>query len=293
MKVLVKLYSRSIGDTVAIMPWLERYRQDHECELWLSANVAFAELFVKSFPEIRFTEDDGGDWDRVVDVHYNFHKPLQQGMAEQLGYENPEYIRPTVDSQAGARPVKSKYVALGVHSTAQLKYWNHPAGKSKRTEATNWNELCRMLRKHDITPVCLEKHELYGKQPFWNGLPKKAVRKVNLPLKEVINYIEHAEFYVGLGSGVSWIAHALGKPVAMIANFSQAEHEFDPNVTDYKRITNTSVCHGCWNSEEHKFNPNDWDWCPKHSGTARQFECHTSITPEMVFNEIEEWIWNM
>lgn len=290
MKVLVKLYSRSIGDTVAIMPWLERYRQEHECELWLWANTALAQLFVKSFPEIRFTEDETGPWDRVVDVHYNFHKPVQQGMAEQLGYENPEYLRPKIDSQAGERPIKNKYVALGVHSTAQLKYWNHPAGKSTRPAATNWNELCHKLRKSGITPVCLERHELYGKEPFWNGLPKKAAKRINLPLKEVVNYIEHAEFYVGLSSGIAWVAHALGKPVAMIANFTEDWNEFDLSLPDYKRIHNKSVCHGCWNNPEHKFNAHDWEWCPKHQGTARQFECHTSITPEMVFNEIEEWI---
>jgi autotransporter strand-loop-strand O-heptosyltransferase len=272
------------------MPWLERYQNDHDCKVFFWANMDFADLFAQSYPEIEFVAHEQGTWDRVIDVHYNFHKPVQQGMAEQLGYEKPEYLRPKIDSQAAERPIKNKYVAMGVHSTAQLKFWNHPAGKGKRTEATNWNELCHMLRKRDLTPVCIEKYELYGKEPFWNGLPKKAVKKVNLPLKEVINHIEHAEFYIGLSSGIAWIAHALGKPVAMIANFTEDWNEFDLNLTDYKRITNKAVCHGCWNNPENQFINTDWEWCPKHTGTVRQFECHTSITPEMVFNAIEEWI---
>jgi hypothetical protein len=43
-------------------------------------------------------------------------------------------------------------------------------------------------------------------------------------------------------------------------------------------------------NKEFQFEFDDWYWCPKHKGTERQFECHTSITPEMVFNEIKEWM---
>jgi hypothetical protein len=42
--------------------------------------------------------------------------------------------------------------------------------------------------------------------------------------------------------------------------------------------------------KEHSFDISDWYWCPKHKDTERQFECHTSITPEMVFEEIKNWI---
>ena len=78
----------------------------------------------------------------------------------------------------------------------------------------------------------------------------------------------------------------------MISNFSEDWHEIDLLISDYKRITNKSVCHGCWNSvnKEFKFEFDDWYWCPKHKGTERQFECHTSITPEMVLREIKDWI---
>ena len=34
----------------------------------------------------------------------------------------------------------------------------------------------------------------------------------------------------------------------------------------------------------------NWDNCPKYENTNRQFECHTSITPEQVFNKIKDWI---
>jgi hypothetical protein len=36
-----------------------------------------------------------------------------------------------------------------------------------------------------------------------------------------------------------------------------------------------------------KFDKGDWFWCPEHKGTERQFECHKSITPEMVIDKIK------
>ena len=35
------------------------------------------------------------------------------------------------------------------------------------------------------------------------------------------------------------------------------------------------------------FDKGDWNWCPVNKGTEKQFECHKSITPEMVINQIQ------
>jgi autotransporter strand-loop-strand O-heptosyltransferase len=149
-----------------------------------------------------------------------------------------------------------------------------------------------MLRKAGITPVVTEKDELFGKPPFYNGIPKKSVKKLGISLLDTINYIEHAEFFVGLSSGLSWLAHGLGKKVAMISNFSEDWYEFDINDENYIRIINRDVCHGCWNKVgiDFDFVSQDWFWCPKHKGTDRHFECHTSITPQFVFDSIKKWI---
>lgn len=292
---LIILNSKSLGDTIALMPYLELYSLVHKCNVFLLANPNFHNLFTKSYPTIIFVNGEyvltrAGEFEKEIKVDYDFHNPVQQGMAKQLGFIKPTYIRPKIDSFKDKRPIKNKYITFGVQSTSQLKYWNSPLGKRKQNESHHWNELSRMLRKAGITPVCLEQYELFGKEPHFNGLPKKSVKKVNLPLTEVINYIEHSEFYIGLSSGIAWIAHALGKPVAMIANFTEDWNEFDLKTPNYKRITNKLVCHGCWNSKEYKFDIGDWYWCPKHKDTPRQFECHTSITPKQVFNEIKEWI---
>jgi autotransporter strand-loop-strand O-heptosyltransferase len=225
-------------------------------------------------------------------IDYDFTRPLQSGFAKQLGFNSWEYVRPKVDSFRKERPIKNKYVTISVHSTAQLKYWNHPSGKRSQPDSPYWDELCNMIRKSGYTPVIVEKDEMFGIPPFRNGLPRRSNNKFGISLEDTINYIEHSEFFIGLSSGLSWLAHALNKPVAMISNFSEDWHEIDLLISDYKRITNKSVCHGCWNSvnKEFKFEFDDWYWCPKHKGTERQFECHTSITPEMILENIKHWL---
>jgi autotransporter strand-loop-strand O-heptosyltransferase len=149
--------------------------------------------------------------------------------------------------------------------------------------------LCGHLRKCGYTPVVIERDETFGVPPFRNGMPSKANKKFGLSLMESINLIYHSEFYIGISSGMSWVAHALGKKVVMISNFTEDWNEFDLSTEDYIRITNKSVCHGCWNriNLDYTFDLKDWYWCPEHKGTERQFECHKSITPEMVINQIQ------
>jgi autotransporter strand-loop-strand O-heptosyltransferase len=91
---------------------------------------------------------------------------------------------------------------------------------------------------------------------------------------------------------MSWVAHALGKKVVMISNFTEDWNEFDLSSDGYIRITNKSVCHGCWNkiNIDHEFNKEDWYWCPEHKNTERQFECHKSITVEGVVEKISHWL---
>ena len=101
----------------------------------------------------------------------------------------------------------------------------------------------------------------------------------DLPLVERARWIRHAEFFVGLTSGLSWLAWACGARVVMISGFTLPTTEFD---TPY-RVINYHACIGCWNDPALRFDHNrDFLWCPRHAGTPRQFECTRLITAEQV-----------
>jgi autotransporter strand-loop-strand O-heptosyltransferase len=291
--VYIHLLSNSIGDTIASTPYVSEYQKKHGVNVIFNINDPYIFLLNESYENIEFVgRNDVVEYDEKISIDYVFNKSIQGGYAEQLGFENPPYIRPVVSIPELLRPIKNKYIALGVHSTCQIKYWNHPNGLKSQGDSTNWNELSAMLRKRGYTPVTVEKTDFYGVPPFYNGVPSKSNKQIGKTLLDAVNIINHSEFYIGLSSGMSWIAHALGKKVVMISNFTEDWNEFDLSLDDYIRITNKSVCHGCWNkvNVDFEFNKNDWYWCPLHKDTERQFECHKSITVNDVMEKIENWL---
>ena len=287
--------SVGLGDVIASMPYIDKFRETQELDVYLKLKTnLLGNIFKETYPNINFIENhESRSFDKTISLNQTvWNMSIQQIFAQQLGFINADYVKPKVDDVIIDRPIKNKYVVISVHSTSQLKYWNHPNGKKEQLNSTNWNDLCRMLRKSGYTPICVDNYLDFGVPPIRNYAPKQSLKKLGLPLTEVMGIIKHCEFFIGLSSGLSWLAHAMGKKVCMISNFTEDWHEFDLNDPTYKRITNKSVCHGCWNlvNKEFKFEYEDWYWCPKHKDTERQFECHTSITPDMVFNEIKDWL---
>lgn len=286
-RTLVKIDSGALGDNIGALAMVDLYEQsgnkvDVMCKFG-------EETFGKSYPRLNFLpmgdaviDITTGEWvyagrkyDRYKELRYVFDKPLMKGFADQLSIPYSEN-RPRIDVQIGERPIKNKYVCFSMHSTAQAKHWNYPNG---------WDKLCRSLRSAGITPVCIDRHPQFGIEGHWNPVPTSCVKRHDLHLSEMTNYIHHCEFFIGISSGLAWVAHAVGKPVVLISGVTSEDNEFS---TDALRIIEKSVCHGCINKKEHKFDPGDWMWCPVHKGSAQQFECTTSITPEKVFDAISQ-----
>ena len=287
-KILFDLKSKSLGDTICVMPCVDYLNEKSDNEIYIKIKPFFQTLFKESYPNVKYYSE-GITYDKTVDLNYDFTKPMQTGFAEQMGLFEWKYIRPKIDLPKDSSPMKRKYISSGIHSTFQMKYWNDPIGGKYKTISPYWSKLFKMIKKDGYLPVVIEKDEMFGVPPYRNGLPSNCVKKINTPLDETITYIYHSEFFIGLSSGLSWVAHALGKPVVMISNFTEDWHEFDINVKDYTRITNKSVCHGCWNKKtwSRDSSYSDWDFCPEHKDTPRQFECHYSITPDHVYNKIK------
>jgi autotransporter strand-loop-strand O-heptosyltransferase len=91
----------------------------------------------------------------------------------------------------------------------------------------------------------------------------------------------NAQAFIGIGSGLSWLAWALNTPVVMISGFSEAYSEFE----DCERITSPqNKCSGCFNRL--RLDGGDWEWCPDHKDSDRMYECTKSITPNIVIDAI-------
>ena len=274
-RVFIPFESSSLGDSIAWIPYVLEFKKKHNCHVIVS--TFWNKLFEGVYPEIEFVKPGvivndlygmysiGWFYDKNREPELPSTIPLQKAITNILGLKFEE-IKPKIDFTPKERPMIEKYVTIANESTAGLKYWNNPNG---------WKELVSYLKKLGYFVINVSN----------NGENIEGVLKIeDTSIENTMNYIHHSEFFIGLSSGLSWLSWALGTHVVMISNFTEPDHEFTTNCT---RITNPSVCNGCWNNPLFKFDKGDWNWCPEHKGTSRQFECHKSITSEMVIEKIQ------
>ena len=176
-----------MGDTIASTPYVLEYLKKHGAKVYFGVNDSYIFLLKDSYKDIEFIgRNVSVDYDEKIEIDYVFSKSVQGGYAEQLGLENPKYIRPVISIPESPRPIKNKYIAFGVHSTSQLKFWNHSNGLKSQGDATNWNELSAILRKRGYTPVTVEKDELFGAPPFITGFLPNRINKSVRPFMKLL-----------------------------------------------------------------------------------------------------------
>jgi len=274
-RVFIVFESSSLGDTIAWLPYCEEFRKKHNCTVIVS--TFRNELFESVYPDIEFV-DRGVLVDNIKALYrlgwfYDKDKepvlpstvPLQKSASNILGLDYKE-IHSKIHFVPKERPYSEKYICIAPSSTAGCKLWNNPTG---------WSELTKYLieKGYKIINISKDGEEMEGVETLLDD-----------SIPNTMNVIHHSEFVIGLSSGLSWLSWALNKHVVMISNFTESDHEFTINCT---RITNPSVCNGCWNNPKFKFDKGDWYWCPEHKDTDRQFECHKSITSGMVIERIQ------
>jgi autotransporter strand-loop-strand O-heptosyltransferase len=194
---------------------------------------------------------------------------LHRTAAYILGIE-PDEAPPRIGLADESRPLDEPYVCIATQATGQYKYWNNPSG---------WSEIIRYLKETGYRVVCIDQKRVNGQGLSWNRIPAGAEDETgDRPLQERARWLYHAEFFIGLSSGLSWLAWAAGIPVVMISGFTHPINEF---TTPY-RVINYHVCNSCWNNQQYPFDQSDFMRCPRHKGTSRQFECTTVISAEQV-----------
>ena len=282
-RVLISLDSNSLGDTIGWTPYAVEFAKKHKCKVILSTfhNDWFKNLEV--YKDIEWLEpgnstgctahykigwfrDDNQKWENF-DMHPRQCNiiPMQATSSDILGLEEKE-LNHGLDFPKGKRPYKEKYIVIGPNATSGCKEWVYG----------NWVTLCKLLQQQGYKVISLTKGE-------WklDGV----VNHYNQPLDVVANYLHHADLFIGLGSGLSWLNWALGKHTIMINGFSDKHHEFTSRVT---RIMNEDACFPCWTNRNFVFDAGDWDWCPIHKGTDKQHICQKSITTMQVFKIIKD-----
>lgn len=306
---LVKIYltSNSLGDIISWSPYLSEFKRKHECEIIAHSNIS--PILSKIYPEIKWVNNNemvnqigtyatykiGIGIDNTIHregikkLNYYFSKNIPIKYIDNLSYFNKDYmpkhpsfitlqevcssilglehkeIRPIYKNISEERPILNKYICISEFASAWgLKEWNNKIG---------WQTLVNTLKElgYDVVSISKEK----------SNLKNITLRNGDYSLEDRMWYLKHAEFFIGLSSGLSWLNWMVGKKTVMIAPFTENWYEFQE---DNIRIINYDACTGCYNSEKHadKFCCFHGSFCPED----KNFECSRKISPKMVIQKI-------
>ena len=292
-RVYIHFESSAIGDTLAWFPQVEEFRKKNKCKLIVS--TFHNNWFQSQYPEIEFIEPGTEvfdlyamyclGWfyneDKTVDysrspIEFKKH-PLGETASSMLGISYRE-IKSKIDVPDKEKQIDGKYVVIAPHASAHAKYWMYPKG---------WQTIIDYLNEQGYKVVMIT-HERLGDD--WHdsklgGTLTGVINKTgNYPIEDRMVDIKHADAFIGVGSGLSWMSWSIGTPTVLISGFSEPYTEF----LDCERIFNydTNICTGCFN--KHWLNPGDWEWCPEHKNTPRHFECTKTIKPEQVIKSLNK-----
>jgi autotransporter strand-loop-strand O-heptosyltransferase len=279
-KILVEFATNALGDNIAFVPYVDEFAKSIGEKVYVYC--LHSDLFGSNYTNIEFVErgSPSNIYTDYISIGYLFDMPLQKGMAYQLGLDYKE-IRPVIKNPTGSHKlVKGKYVCFSMHSTTQAKHWNNN---------NSWSKLCDELIKIGITPVCIDRYASFGTEGNWNPIPSNCINRTGGDLNEMSLLIRDSEFFIGLSSGLSWLAHGLGKKVVVISGVTSPDNEFS---IDCLRIHRNDVCNSCFSkTNDYVFNSGDWLWCPEHKGTSRQFECTKKISAKQVMDALKNKGW--
>ena len=287
--VLIQFPIGTLGDILAWFPYAPRFAAAHGCRLTCAMSPLLIPLLRDAYPHINFVTHEELTEQKLADTVYAtyclglffddkdcIHQPtdfrhvgLHKTAAYILGVD-PAEDAPRMVLPDETRPIAEPYVCIGVQSSTQSKNWTNPDG---------WRAVVRFLKASGYRVICIDKSPVHGTGLVWNHIPHGAEDETgDRPLVERARWLRHASAFVGLSSGLSWLAWAAGCPVVMISGFTHPTNEF---ATPY-RVINWHACNSCWNDVRHRFDHKDYLWCPRHAGTPRQFECTRLITPAQV-----------
>jgi autotransporter strand-loop-strand O-heptosyltransferase len=287
--VLVRFPVDTLGDPLGWFPYAIKFSEQHGCRLTCTMSKKMIALLRDSYPQINFLTETEIDPQKfyasyTIAVFYQANLMYEHtdcvpcdfrrvGLHRAAGYilgVDPAEVPPNIVLSENGRPIPEPYVCIAVQSTLQSKYWNNPTG---------WAEIVRFLKDAGYRVFCMDLKPTHGQGLVWNHMPVGAEDLTgDRPLLDRARWLKYAAFFVGLTSGLSWLAWTMRVPVVLISGVTHPINEF---YTPY-RVINYHACNSCWNDPLAAFDRSDYLTCPRHKNTPRQFECTRLITAEQV-----------
>jgi autotransporter strand-loop-strand O-heptosyltransferase len=278
MKTLINFITQSMGDNIAFSVYADLYQKKYGGQVYVK--TIWNNLFYSENPNVFFINPSYEDsFDVQKDIYFKFQEgPMQKIICDALNLQYEE-VKPILQEKTKYNfNKKKKDVCISVHSTAQMKYWNNNNG---------WKKIVGYLKSLNYDVYVIDKDAVFGTKEKWNSIPDAAINETgSYPIDYRVAQIKNCAFFIGLSSGLSWLAWALNKKVVMISGCTNEDNEFKNNCY---RVINKNVCNGCLNDsslDNQTGITTGWMYCPRN----KNFECSKEITFEMVKEKIDQCI---
>lgn len=218
--VFIKSDARALGDNLAWIPYFEEFRIKHKCNVICS--TFFNELFENEYPDLLFVAPDT----RIANVYAQYYVgtvkpdnyiysprpygkiPLQETASDILGLEHKEIMAKIT------KPVvqKTKTVCLSEKGSTKLKEWDG-----------NWQVVVDYLVADGYEV------KVISKEP--TALKNITDKTGDFSLADRIKDLCQAQFFIGISSGLAWLAHSCQTYVFIVSDHTPKDHEFKDNCT--------------------------------------------------------------
>lgn len=284
--VFIDLSFGALGDSVAWLPAAVRFFKKWDCRGIVCMKPEHIPLFRDCYPEIQFVTPSEettdlstrcyarygvaviGYGDTFLEV-IDFRKNNLIRHAEMILGMEPDKNPPKIIEGYGETPKEidgKPYVCIATRASRHCKEYHFADG---------WRIICEKLKERGFVPVCIDGDNI--------NMPEAACVDCTgmRPLPGRVKLLHGAAFFIGLPSGLSWVAWACGIPVILISGFTDPYVEFE---TPYRVSPPPGVCHGCWGTLDHR--GSDFDKCIR----GLDNECTKRITPDMILEACDRAI---
>lgn len=272
----------ALGDMLAVMPYVLAFQKRYRCRIVCQWQENFSSLFAACFPHIPMVRAFPAECYAAfvlgifqdapilspVDAR-SVPLPQMGGILLNLPV-NPPKLRLSAAKLLPDVP-QTPYVCIAAQATGVKKCWHYPQG---------WDILTAKLQEGGYRVLCIDGNRELRQGEYAVRIPKGAEDFTGRrPLVERLALLEGAACFIGVSSGLAWLAQAAGTPVVLISGFTLPGNEF---FTPY-RVINYQVCHGCHND----LRVDGRSLCPYHQGTVRELECSREITAAQVWRAVQ------
>lgn len=223
--VFIKMDGHALGDNIAWVPYVDEFRKKHNCTVVCS--TFHNSLFKDIYKDILFVAPNtnienvyaqyyvGASYDgdpRYSPVFVN-EIPLQF-VSPSILYLPLDEIRPPIDKQLVKLNYEKKYICLSEHASDAKKGWSFENG---------WQIIVDFIKSlgYEVVVISKEPTELNGVVDLTG----------NHSLLDRAQTLHNCEFFIGVSTGLSWLAWASGAHTILVSDVTPMHHEFKSNIT--------------------------------------------------------------